>query len=100
MTKRTTGLLWCTSLLGVLIASTVCQAATGKPSTATSRLLALASAQFPLTKAERALLVYADVALGIADSSPSVEQVQISPIHPMTPSTRPTGPMIGTFDLR
>ena len=63
MTRRVAKLAWCALLVSVLnTPATLCQAATGEKSQATSRLVTLAAAQFPnLTKAERALLWFVDV---------------------------------------
>jgi hypothetical protein len=63
MAKRVRGWwLWRGFLVGVLITSTFCHAATDKSSTASGRLVAMAAAEFPnLTEAERALLVFVDL---------------------------------------
>ena len=62
MTRRVAKLAWCALLVSVLnTPATLCQAATGEKSQATSRLVTLAAAQFPnLTKAERTLLWFVD----------------------------------------
>jgi hypothetical protein len=57
-------LAWVALLVSGLSAASLCQAANRKAPEAESRLITLAATQFPnLTKAERALLVYADVAV-------------------------------------
>ena len=61
MRARFTGLACCACLVSILNTCTFCQAATGEQPEATSRLLLLASAQFPnLTAAERSLLWFSD----------------------------------------
>jgi hypothetical protein len=62
MTKYLTWLVSSALFVGVINASTVCQAASIKQSEPHGRLVALAAAQFQnLTKAERALLWFSDV---------------------------------------
>ena len=61
MRARFTGLACCACLVGILNICIFCQAATGEQPEANSRLLLLASAQFPnLTAAERSLLWFSD----------------------------------------
>ena len=61
MRARFTGLACCACLVSILNTCAFCQAATGEKPEATSRLLLLASAQFPnLTAAERSLLWFSD----------------------------------------
>ena len=62
MRNRVAGLVWCALFVNALIASAPCRAAIGRKPDASSRLVALAAAQFPnLTKAERTLLEFADI---------------------------------------
>jgi hypothetical protein len=72
----------CACLVSILNTCTVCQAATGEEPKATSRLLLLASAQFPnLTAAERSLLWFSD-AMNIGRGAIAVAGPSSNPADP------------------
>jgi len=82
MRPRFTGLACCACLVSILNTCTFCHAATGEGPEAISRLLLLASAQFPnLTAAERSLLWFSD-ALNIDRGAIAVAGPNSNPADP------------------
>jgi hypothetical protein len=82
MRARFTGLACCACLVSILNTCTFCQAATGENPEATSRLVLLASAQFPnLTAAERSLLWFSD-AMNIERGAIAVAGPNSNPADP------------------